>query len=434
MKAIKLKGDKVIWLLVVFFAMVSIIAVFSSSTYRANTMGVEKTAIFFEQIKYVILGFAVLLACYLIPLSWYRYLAFLAFGASVMMLIMTFIPSFQVKINGAIRGIKLFGVTFQVFEFAKVGLIMYLAKAMEKWEDSLDTFKDFALKLLLPIAVVCLLVMANSFSSAILFGLISFLLMWFMGVKFRYLLISAGAVIVAVLMMFSIYGIFFAGKESVPGKEQSSVEKLFNRFGTVQHRIVSFTEELKHSEKVADDNMTPEQKQAELDNKRQSENAKVAISEGGIFGKGPGKSTQRYSLSMAFSDFIYAFIVEEYGLAGGIIVIMLYTIFLFRCIRISSRCRTVFSGALVTGLAFLIAIQAMLHIYVNVRLIPITGHTLPLISHGGTAFMVLSGAFGIILSVSKKLDRQEEEERLALEAQAAAGNGEEVTEEKYTDE
>lgn len=429
MKApIKLKGDKLIWILVVFFAMVSILAVFSSSTYRANALGVEKTSIFFEQIKFVILGFLVLFACYLIPLRWYRALAFIAFGASVVMLVMTFIPHFQVKINGAIRGVKLFGISFQVFEFAKVGLILYLAKAMELWQDSLDTFKDFALKLLLPVALVCLLVMANSFSSAILFGLISFLLMWFMGVKFKYLLISIGGVIAAVLLMFSIYNVAFAGRPAKPDSEQGAVEKLFNRFGTVQHRFISFFDEMGgDGEEVSEENMTKAQMQAKMDNMRQSENAKIAISQGGILGKGPGKSTQRYSLSMAFSDFIFAFIVEEYGLVGGIVIIMLYTIFLFRCIRISGRCGTAFSGALVTGLAFLIAIQAMLHIYVNVRLIPITGHTLPLISHGGTAFMVLSGAFGIILSVSKQLDKQDAE-REALAAQAAAESDNNITE------
>ena len=409
-----------IWLLIVIFAMVSIVAVFSSSTYLANSHGVEKTAIFWGQIKLVGWGFLAVLVCSCIPLNWYRAISFIVFGVSLACLVMTFIPSFQVKINGAIRGIKVFGKTFQVFEFAKIGLILYLARALEKWQDSLDTFKDFALKLLLPVGVVCLLIMANSFSSAILFGLISFLLMWFMDVKFKYLLISAGGVVAAVLLMFSIYSIFYSGKEVKEGEKQGSVEKIFNRFGTVEHRLKTYVAEIKGDDELSADEMTPQQKQAELDNKRQSENAKVAISEGGIIGKGPGKSTQRYSLSMAFSDFIYAFIVEEYGLFGGIVVLMLYTIFMFRCIRIATKCRTVYSGALVTGLAFLIGIQAMLHIYVNVRLLPITGHTLPLISHGGTAFVVLSGAFGIILSVSKKLDKQEEEERLALEAEQNA--------------
>ena len=412
MRKIKVKGDKVIWLMVIIFAMISVVAVFSSSTYRANAMGVEKTTIFFEQLKYVAIGFIFLLFFYLIPLGWYRALAFLFFGFTTALLVMTFIPHFQVKMNGAIRGVRLFGVSFQVFEMAKIGLIMYLAKAVEFWQDSLDTMKDFAIKLLLPIGVTCLLVMANSFSTAILFGLISFLLLWVMGINYKYLLMSIGGTAAVVLLMFGIYGAFYAGKPESEG-DKGAIEKLFNRFGTVEHRLSSYVAEIKGADKIEEEAMTKEQIQAELDNKRQSENAKVAISQGGIIGKGPGKSTQRYSLSMAFSDFIFAFIVEEYGLLGGTIVILLYVMFLFRCIRIGIKCQTPFSGALVLGLGFLIAIQAMLHIYVNVRLLPITGHTLPLISHGGTAYIVLSAAFGIILSVSKQLDKQEAAQKIS---------------------
>ena len=154
------------------------------------------------------------------------------------------------------------------------------------------------------------------------------------------------------------------------------------------------------------------------DAKRQSMNARIAISQGGLIGKGPGKSTQRYSLSMAFSDFIFAFIVEEYGLLGGFVVILLYIIVLFRCIRMTRRCSTTFSEALILGLAWLIALQAMLHIFVNVGLLPVTGHTLPLISHGGTAYLVLSGAMGMILSVSRHLDKKEELEKLKTDEQA----------------
>ena len=408
MRNLRIRGDKAIWGLVILLSLISIVAVFSSSTYRANVSHMEKTALFLEQIRFVIGGFLFLVLCYIIPLKWYRGLAFVAFGGTTTLLLMTFIPAFQDFRNGAVRGVKLFGQSIQVFELAKVGLILYLAKAVEYWEGSLDTFKDFAIKLLLPIGGTCLLVMANSFSSALLFGLISFLLLWFMGVRTRFILISAGGALAGVLLLFGIYNAFYAGKDSTD-EPAGKVEKLFNRFGTVQHRLESYFSGEQEDEETRLANMTTKEKQKYLDNKRQSENAKVAISQGGIIGKGPGKSTQRYSLSMAFSDFIFAFIVEEYGLLGGSFVILLYMIFLFRCITIGNRCQTPFSGAVVIGLGFLIAIQAMLHIYVNIRLLPITGHTLPLISHGGTAFIILSGAFGIILSVSRQLDAQEEE-------------------------
>ena len=408
----KLKGDRVIWIIVVLFAMISIVAVFSSSSFLASSRGISKVAIFLEQTKSVLLGFVALLICYLIPLRFYRTFSFVIFGISVLMLLMLFVPGLRAEINGAVRGIKIHGHTIQVFEFAKIGVILYLAKALELWGDQLADFKQFALKILLPVGVVCLLIMQNSFSSALLIAIITFLILFFMNISFKNLMITVGIVMAAVLLLFLTYHAFYAGR---PERLQTSVGKLFNRFGTVEGRLTAhFDKEEQNLE-----GLSRQEIQQLKDKDRQSENAKVAISEGGIFGKGPGKSTQRYSLSMAFSDFIYAFIVEEYGLIGGIIVILLYLIFLFRCIRLCQRCKATYSSVLIVGLAFLIATQAFLHILVNVRLFPITGHTLPLISHGGTAYLVLSGAFGMILSVNRQLDKQDAQERAQREAEAA---------------
>lgn len=418
-KLLRPKGDQVIWILVLLFAMISILAVFSSSTYRANTNDVTKVSLFFEQIRFVLLGFLTMFVCYALPTRFYRNIAFLAFAASIVLLIMTFIPHFSHRINGAVRGVKIAGIPIQVFELAKVGLVIYLARALEFWKDSLDTFKDFFLKLLLPIIAVCGLVMANSFSSAILFGLISFALLYFMGVKVKFLLISLAGAAVAVVLLFGVYNVAFAGRQHPEGYQPNTVEKLFNRFGTVQSRFEKFFDDIGGAESEEEEFLTKEDKMRHLDEIRQSENAKVAISEGGLLGKGPGKSTQRYSLSMAFSDFIFAFIVEEYGFVGGAIIILLYCIFLFRCIRISQKCQSTFASSLVLGLAFLLAIQAMLHIFVNVRLIPITGHTLPLISHGGTAYIILSGAFGMILSASRQADEQIRRQEMLAREQAS---------------
>lgn len=351
-------------------------------------------------------------------------MSFFLFGASVVLLLLLFVPGIKDVKNGAVRGIKLYGRTIQVFEFAKIGIILYLAKAIEYWQDSLNTFRDFAVKLLLPILAVCGIIVVNSFSSAILIGTIGFLLMFFMQVKLRYLLISLGGIFACILLMFGIYNAFYKNS-TTPESEKGVIEKFFNRFGTVQNRVASFASDINdktEEEKIA--SMSDFEKKEYIDEIRQSENAKIAISEGGIIGKGPGKSTQRYSLSMAYSDFIYAFIVEEYGLAGGTIVILLYIMFLFRSIRISYKCQTLYSCSVVLGLSFLIVLQAFMHIFVNVRLMPITGHTLPLISHGGTAYMVLCGAFGIILSVSKQVDKQEQLE--AAQAQVEATQTEQI--------
>lgn len=408
----KLKGDRVIWIIVVLFAMFSIAAVFSSSSFLASSRGISKVAIFAEQTKSVLMGFLALFICYLIPLRFYRTFSFVLYGASVLMLLMLFVPGLRAEINGAVRGIKIASHTFQVFEFAKIGVILYLARALERWGDDLADFKQFALKILLPVGAVCLLIMQNSFSSALLIALITFLILFFMNVSFKNLMITVGIVAAAVLLMFLTYHAFYAGR---PERLETSVGKLFNRFGTVEGRLTAHFD--KEEENL--EGLSQREIQQLKDKDRQSENAKVAISEGGIFGKGPGKSTQRYSLSMAFSDFIYAFIVEEYGLIGGLIVILLYLIFLFRCIRLCQRCKATYSSVLIVGLSFLIATQAFLHILVNVRLLPITGHTLPLISHGGTAYLVLSGAFGMILSVNRQLDKQDAQERAQRAAEAA---------------
>lgn len=407
MGAFSIKGDKVIWMTVVMFALISVVAVFSSSSFLASSQGTSKLVIFLEQIKSVLVGLSALFICYLIPMRWYRNLAFVYFGICVAMLLMLYIPPFQARINGAVRGIKIASHTIQPFEFAKVGMVLYLARAIEKWEDSLDTYRDFFLKIALPIFAVCGLIVSNSVSSTLLVGGISMLVLVFMEIRWKYIFAMMGVILLAGGLMYGIYTVAFKGSQE---KLDTPVGKIFNRFGTVESRFESFK--------------TDEEEEVDKESKRQSENAMVAISEGGLFGKGPGNSTQRYSLSMAFSDFIFAFIVEEYGLMGGSLIIALYIVLLFRCIRLTTRCKTSFTSALVAGLAYMIIIQAFIHILVNVRLIPITGQTLPLVSHGGTAYLAMSGAVGIILSVNKQLDKQDmmEASRLSVENQQIGNN------------
>ena len=415
-KNIRITSDKVIWILIMLFAMISVLAVFSTSTYRANANGVSKIAYFFEQMKNVGLGLATLLFCYFVPLKIYRRFSILIYVISIVLLALALVKG--QTINGANRGLVIGGHSIQVLEFAKIGLIFYLAKAIETWGDKMDNLKDFSLKLLIPIALTCLFVVPNSASTVVLLGTLSLLTMFFMGVKFRYLLFTVGVAAAGLLLMFLVYNTAFSYTAQMNAKDLKGVEKLFARVGTAQNRILNFVDEFGEDEKdvsaVRYDKLTQEEKD-KIDKNRQSENAKIAISEGGVFGKGPGKSTQRFTLSEAFSDFIYASIVEEYGLLGGILIIFLYSVFLFRCIRLCLQCQTAFTQTLVIGLSCLIALQAMLHIFVNVRLMPITGHTLPLISHGGNAFIILSGAFGVLLSVSRHANKQAVEEAAGTE-------------------
>lgn len=421
-----------IWFIVAIFAMISIIAVFSVGSFltKNNPEIMSKTDIWLEQFGSVALGFAALFLCYAFNYNFYRKIAPYVFGISVLMLVMLFVPGLQDERNGAVRGLKLMGHTIQVFEFVKVGLVLFISWGIEKYSKDIRTFKGFVLRLLVWVIGVCAIIMVNSFSSALLLGVVSMMVFYFMDVKFKYLAITAAG---AVALIVLVFGIYHAALAISP---KAAEAKIFNRIKTAENRVKNFASNDKDS--TADlTKLTREQLEQIDRDERQSESAKIAIKEGGIFGKGVGNGTARYSLSMAFSDFIFAAIVEETGLIGGIVIVLLYLIFLFRCIRLSFKCPDAFSQALVLGLAFLITTQAFLHILVNVRLIPITGHTLPLISHGGTAYLVLSAAFGIILSVSRTVSKMEEE-RLAEEAAAAAENQDgsqtTVTETKETEQ
>lgn len=382
-----IKGDKVVWIIVFLLSMFSLAAVYSASSYRAMHSDVNKIVIFLDQLVFVLAGWAALLVCYFIHPKYYRKFSFLVYGISIVLLLLLFVDPLTARQNGAIRGLKLPGFTFQVFEVAKAAIIIYLARAMEIFE--IKKFKDYLLKLLLPIALTCVLLLRGSFSSAVFTAMICLVILWINKINWRYLALTIAGGIAVLGICYGLYKL-----------TENNEHPLFERFETAESRIDSF---LHPADEEVAIKMTEEEKQAAIDAERQSENAKIAIHEGGIIGKGPGKSTQRYTLSMAFSDFIYAFIIEEYGSIVGIFVMFLYIWLFARCARLAAKCKTTFAGTMVFGLGLLTTFQALMHIYVNIRMIPITGHTLPLVSHGGTAFIIFSGIFGVILSVSKSI-------------------------------
>lgn len=382
-----IKGDKVVWIIVFLLSMFSLAAVYSASSYRAMHSDVNKIVIFLDQLVFVLAGWAALLVCYFIHPKYYRKFSFLVYGISIVLLLLLFVDPLTARQNGAIRGLKLPGFTFQVFEVAKAAIIIYLARAMEIFE--IKKFKDYLLKLLLPIALTCVLLLRGSFSSAVFTAMICLVILWINKINWRYLALTIAGGIAVLGICYGLYKL-----------TENDEHPLFERFETAESRIDSF---LHPADEEVAIKMTEEEKQAAIDAERQSENAKIAIHEGGIIGKGPGKSTQRYTLSMAFSDFIYAFIIEEYGSIVGIFVMFLYIWLFARCARLAAKCKTTFAGTTVFGLGLLTTFQALMHIYVNIRMIPITGHTLPLVSHGGTAFIIFSGIFGVILSVSKSI-------------------------------
>jgi len=376
----KLNGDRVIWIVVFLLSLISIALIYSSSSSLAYKEKTTNFAFLIKQVQFVVMGLVALYACYKIPLGWYRFLAYPALGLSIILLALT--PIIGQEINGARRWINLGFTTFQPAEMAKIAIVLYLARALEV--SKLNTFKEFLLKIIIPIGVTCILILIGSVSAALFVGMISLLMLIIAGVKWNYIFKAGGIALCALLVIILLH---------VAGL------KIFSRLDTALSRLIRFG-----SSNEVTEELTPEEKQKEADKTYQADMAKVAISSVGILGKGPGKSTQRYFLPHPYSDYIYTIIIEEYGLAGGIFVLMLYLWFLFRCVILAKNCTKVFSALTVAGLGLLITVQATLHILVNVGYLPVTGHTLPLLSLGGTSLVILSCAFGIILSVSRTID------------------------------
>ncbi len=391
----RLNGDKVIWTVVFLLSLISIALIYSSSSSLAYKEKTTNFAFLIKQIQFVFMGLVALYICYKIPLGWYRGLANITLLASIVLLALT--PVIGVEINGAKRWINLGFTTFQPTEMAKIAIVLYLARALEV--SRLETFKEFLIRIVAPVGITCILILIGSVSAALFVGMISLMMLVIAGVKWNYIFkaggIAGGALLVIVLL-------HMAGLT------------LFTRLDTALSRITKFVSDTEISEELS-----AEERQKEADKTYQADMAKVAISSVGIIGKGPGKSTQRYFLPHPYSDYIFTIIIEEYGMAGGIGVILLYLWFLFRCIILVKNCTKVFTALTVAGLGLLITVQATLHILVNVGYLPVTGHTLPLLSLGGTSLVILSCAFGIILSVSRTIDVTSQKKKLQAAADGA---------------
>ena len=391
----RLHGDKVIWVIFFLLSLISIALIYSSSSSLAHMKGSTNFAILMKQIRFVVLGVAALFICYKIPPRWYRTVSLFALLLAIALLVLTLVAG--VKTNDAQRWLSIGGIQFQPAEFAKIAIVLYLARALEIMK--IDSFKSFLLKIIAPIGVCIVLILVGSVSSAIYMALICFIILFIAGVKFSYLMKTIGLGAAAVTLLILLHVTF----------------GLFPRMDTALERIKRFTQS---EESIDTEKMDKRALQRLADETLQADMAEIAVHEGGILGKGPGKSTQRYVLPHPYSDYIYSIILEEYGLWGGMLVLMLYVWFFYRCVLIVKECRTVFAAITVGGLGAVIMVQAMLHILVNVGIFPVTGHTLPLISLGGTSFIIISAAFGIILSISRTkedaqalLDEKEREEK-----------------------
>ncbi len=374
----KLHGDQIIWLVILLLALISIVAVYSSSSALAYKNETSTFTYLFKQMGYVSIGFIALLICYRIPLSWYRKgsILLLLFSAGLLL----YIVFKGVVLNHAARWIQLGPLSFQPSELAKIAVILYLARILETHK--FDTFKEYIIWILVPLGAVCILSLIGSVSATLIIGVTAFVILICAGINWKYIAYTVGIVIVALSLVFLVHKAFGT----------------FSRLDTFTARIERFFS----PEDI--ESMSAEEKQEYKEKNFQSEQAKQAIQLGGLTGRGPGNSLKKDTLPHPYSDFIFALIVEELGLFGGLFLIMLYLWFFSRCITIAKLCTKMYSTVVVLGLGFLITLQAFIHILVNVGIFPVTGQTLPLVSLGGTSLLIMSCAFGIILSVNRTIE------------------------------
>ncbi|MEO6914545.1 MAG: FtsW/RodA/SpoVE family cell cycle protein [Chitinophagaceae bacterium] len=393
------RGDKVIWSIVVVLAIASLLVVYSSTGTLAYRMSKSAESYLFKQVAFIVLGIAVIYFAHLVNYTLYSRISLILFLVVIPLLVYTLF--FGVRLNEGSRWIRLpiVRLTFQTSDLARLALFMYLSRLLSKRQNVIKDFKKGFLPLIIPVGVVCLLIAPANLSTALLIGGTSLLLLFIGRVSTKHLLlvVAIALIPIAMLVITAIYRHDAVKDGRISTNEKS---KLFGRVGTWVNRV---------------DNFIYAGKDMEDDDNYQINQAKIAIAKGGFMGLGPGNSQQRNFLPHPYSDFIYAIIIEEYGLAGGAFIIFIYLVFLLRSIRIFQRCPYAFGAFLALGLSFTLVIQALTNMAVNVNLFPVTGVTLPLISMGGSSFLFTCLSIGIILSVARNVE-QLEGEKAALAA------------------
>jgi cell division protein FtsW len=371
----KLKGDKVIWSFVALLALFSFMPVFSASSNLAylghgtgNTLGY-----LVKHFAHICIGFLIIYWVHKIPYHYFRGVSRIGLPLIWVGLVFTLVKGTVIAGANASRWIQIpfIGLTFQPSTIAALMLFIFVARYLSKTNETPVTFKTSLWELWAPVFVTLALILPANFSTtALIFSMVIMLV--FIGrypLKYIFFIIGSGVVLLTFFVLIS---------KAFPDS------RFFSRVGTWESRIENFT-----SDKADEDDY-------------QIEKAKIAIASGQIYGVGPGKSVQKNFLPQSSSDFIYAIIVEEYGLVGGLGVLLLYLLLLFRFVIASHKANTLFGKLVVVGLGFPMIFQAMINMCVAVELLPVTGQTLPLISSGGSSIWMTCFGLGIILSVTKK--------------------------------
>ncbi|KIC92532.1 FtsW/RodA/SpoVE family cell cycle protein [Flavihumibacter sp. ZG627] len=387
----KTRGDKVIWTLVVLLAMMSLLVVYSSTGSLAYKMYRGNTEVYlFKQVVFIAIGLMLIYFAHLINYTLFSRIAQVLFWITVPLLLYTLF--FGVKLNEGSRWIRLpiINLTFQTSDLAKLALFMYLSRMLSKKQNIIKDFKTGFVPVIIPIVITCLLIAPANLSTALLTGATSMMLLFIGRVRMKHLFLTGLVAMIPVLLLI-LSAVIQHNSNGIKAKAENR-SRLTARVNTWVNRVETF--------------MYGGNSQDDEDN-YQVNQAKIAIAKGGIVGLGPGNSEQRNFLPHPYSDFIYAIIIEEYGIVGGAVVMFVYLIFLFRSIQLFRKCPYAFGAFLALALSFTLVIQAMANMAVNVNLFPVTGVTLPLLSMGGSSFLFTCVAIGLILSVSRYVEKSE---------------------------
>ena len=391
----KTKGDKVIWALVVVLTLVSLLAVYSATGSLAYKFYKGNTEVYlFKQVAFILGGLLVIYFAHLVNYTFYSKAAQVVYLLSIPLLIYTLF--FGVTMNEGSRWIRLplINMTVQTSDLAKLALFMYLARLLSKRQEMIKDFRQGYLMVIWPVAVTCLLIAPANLSTALLLGASCLLLLFIGRANTKHLLLTIGLAMIPILML--IGAAVYQHQQEEP--EEIVATPIKKEEGALTRRVDTWINRVESFIYGSDDVNT---------DAYQVNQAKIAVSKGGLLGVGPGNSTTRDFLPQAYNDFIYAIIIEEYGLVGGAFMVFIYLVFLYRCIRIFKRCPFAFGAFLALGLSFTLVIQALANMAVTVNLFPVTGVTLPLVSMGGSSFIFTCLAIGIILSVARNVEQLE---------------------------
>lgn len=368
----KFTGDKAIWTIVLLLSVCSALAVYSSTGMLAYKYNHATEHYIFKHASIILFGILLMWISHRIPYQYYSGVSKIFLILSVGCLVYTLV--FVRETNDAKRWIALpiIHLTFQASDFAKLALIMYLARTLSLKQEVIKNFKEGFLPVFLPVVIVCALIAPENLSTALVLFSTSMLLL-FIGRVNGWHLLGVGVIAAVGLGLFVL--LLFKLPE----------EYMIWRMPTWKSRLLSF---------FGDNAEIP----------YQVLQANIAIAKGGLFPNGPGNSIQKNFLPHPYSDYIYAIIIEEWGLIGGAAILFLYLAFLFRCIKIVAKSPKAFGALLAVGLGFSIVIQAMINMGVAVGVLPVTGMTLPLVSMGGSSLFFIGVAVGIILSVSRSIE------------------------------